>query len=92
MNVLSTKNDELLVLGYKYEEESILNEPIFVYEFIFDENKKNKSILTQYNTGYEESELLLFLIELDTEKTIEQIDPVIRVHHKEISKLHSEND
>lgn len=82
MNKISSKNDELLLLIYEFSDSiEILGKPIVAEKFILDTGKRNYDVP---NIEFSKPSYIIFLIELDDERSIEQIDPVVRVYHKEI--------
>ncbi|MFY0655075.1 MAG: hypothetical protein JXQ96_23815 [Cyclobacteriaceae bacterium] len=87
MNVLSTKNDEILLLGYTQKD--VLGKPLFIEKLLFDESHKKHETKLSLDCN---CQIILFMIELDSKKTIEQIDPVLRVHHQQIVELYSRNE
>jgi len=51
MNVLSSKNDEILLLAYKNLDSLILDEPLFTKELHFDESNRIKKIKVDQHNG-----------------------------------------
>lgn len=83
VNRFSTKNDEIILLLYDYSDSSKLGSPFLIEKIVFDKNTTEKKLLIRElpkNT-------LLFLIEEDSFKTLEQIEPIFRVYFKEIIAL-----
>lgn len=90
MSTMSSKNDELLLLIYKKQEvDKILEAPVCISEFVLDTLKRENKIdnLQLSNNTY-----LILLFELDEERPVEQIDPVIRIFWSTILLLHSKKD
>lgn len=84
MSVLSTHNDELLVLIYEHSDTTILSSPILIKSFNLNRNIKSKEF---YITNYESVKnrnLILFLVELDSETPLEQINSVIRLNSSKL--------
>ena len=92
LNRLSTQNDEVLLFIYEMVDSSdVLNEPIYYSELKFD----TKNRVHQISTGISRTrylELLLIVLERDTERPIEQIEPVIRVHYSKIEEASRNSD
>jgi len=85
VSVMSSKNDELLILIYELSgEDSILNAPVFVSQFILDTSDRVEKI---DKLSFTKNRYQIFLIELDDDRTVEQIDPVIRIYNNEILRL-----
>lgn len=77
--ILSTKNDELLMLIYAYQDSATLAEPLFQGQWIAD---KVDQAYTQFLTTSDSvfnNRLLFLLVEQDFDRPVEQIDPVVRV-------------
>jgi len=90
MSRLSTKDDEVILLLYKKtNSEETLHAPVCQTEFVLDSTRKEKTLtnLTLQNSNY-----LIFILERDDERTIEQIDPIFRVYYQEIAKLYAKKD
>lgn len=90
MSLSSTKNDELLLLIYKVENDSaVLKELVYDTAFVFD--KDHKVIQLEW-LGQENSKYLYFLLEMDSDKTSVQLDPVLRVYYKEVLAAFNKRD
>lgn len=90
MSLSSTKNDELLLLIYKVENDSaVLNELTYDTAFVFDKNQRVMQLEWQ---GQENSKYLYFLLELDSDKTSVQLDPILRVYYKEVLAAFNKRD
>jgi hypothetical protein len=90
MSTMSSKNDELLLLIYKKQNAgTILEAPVFISEFVLDTSVKEKKVTDLHLST---STYLILLIELDEERPVEQIDPVIRVYWSTILLLHSKKN
>ncbi|MEQ8241813.1 hypothetical protein [Fulvivirga sp.] len=85
LSVISTKNDELLILIYELKDTAALSEPVLQKQFNVD--KSNPSRLIYWNNFNQSAvkKYLLVLVERDSDVSTEQIEPVLRVHHKEIN-------
>jgi len=86
MSVLSTKNDEILIILYEQIDSINFSEPLVGKRLLFDSNNLIRSFDFPVKRELTNANLVLFLIELDYETPVEQIDPVIRIHHREITK------
>ncbi len=83
LSPLSTGNDELLFLLYSESDSNNSLELLIDKSFIFDSVIHKFNIIKNININ---SDLILFLIEVDTKENSIQIEPVIRAYHSEISK------
>ncbi|MTI40859.1 hypothetical protein [Fulvivirga lutimaris] len=85
LSVISTKNDELFILIYELKDTIALGEPVLQKQFNVD--KSNPSRLIHWNNFSRSTakKYLLILVERDSDISTEQIEPVLRVYHKEIS-------
>lgn len=79
-----TRNDELLLLIYQFNDSNqTLENPLVIERFNFNDSIKEKT-LVKLNPKLKNQKLICFLVEIDSEKTNFEIDPVIRVYHKEL--------
>lgn len=92
MSRFSTKNDEILVLIYELRDALALDQYLFSKQLILDEKTRSNSVWLSSSRAVSNSMLVLFLIEQDVETPIEQIDPVIRVHYKQLIEAHQKRD
>ena len=90
VNIMSTQNDELIFLVY-----SKLNrefpENILQEEFVMDSINTPKTFKLKQKLKPEE-EIVLVLLEMDTEQTLKQIEPVIRLNYKTILEAFIQED
>ena len=79
-----THNDELLIMGYEYGITTNLNKPILNKRLILDDDNMVKTF--QWNTEINlfHGDIILILIEQDSDTPIEQIDAILRIHSKSI--------
>ncbi|WP_435623514.1 hypothetical protein [Flagellimonas sp.] len=91
MSSLSTKNDEILLIIYDFTEKNELGKPILAEQLTFDQNNRLSKITARSNNS-KSDEYLVFLIEQDSEISIERIDPTIRIHYKKIIELYDSKD
>ena len=82
--ILSTKNDELLVLIYEYQDSTILEAPLFQEAFTVNATEKTHAFYFDKAQTSIGSNLLFLLVEQDFGRPIEQIDPVIRVQYQSL--------
>lgn len=85
LSVLSTKNDELLMLIYELMDSSKLTNPVLLKQMKLDKSHRSKVIYWVGDSLIKTKKHLLVLLEIDSERSIEQIEPSVRVYHKEIS-------
>ncbi len=90
MSTLSSKNDEVLLLIYSFDDTIKLNTPLLNEYFVMDSinRKKEMSFFVSYNTH----DLLLLLAELDTEREPDQVEKLIRKNFKEIMDCINKRD
>lgn len=91
MSLFSTKNDELLLLIYQKRPEQ-LPELIFSKAFMADTSFTETKADMHLPPHTEEDSLFLLLLEKDSQHTIEQIDPVIRLSYDKIYSLYEARD
>ena len=90
MNYSLTKDDELLLLIYEFNDSiKSLKSPVLVHRFNLNEHKKSDTINWVKPVS---NNFLLFLIELDSDKTNFEIDPVVRVYFEEIQTCFTKRD
>lgn len=89
MSTLSSKNDELLVLIYDYRDSTKLSKPLASEYFVLD-SAHRKHELT-FNSNPIENVLFL-LLEVDSNKSPDQIEKYFRRHFKEILQLFTEKN
>ncbi|MEO1053948.1 MAG: hypothetical protein AAFX87_25145 [Bacteroidota bacterium] len=92
MSRVSTQNDELLVIVYDYEEQEMLADPLLVKKQVFNAKETTYKIDASSLLKAKSDKLLFFFIEQDVNRSVEQIDPVLRVHHKRITELFDEHE
>jgi len=80
MSKLSSGDDEVLFIVYEFQTPS-LDAPL-AYRFLHFTKAHTQH---QFQIPKSTSQLLIILLELDTESNIEQIDPVFRIYHQEIA-------
>ena len=88
----STKNDEILVLIYALKDSSSLQAPLLSSKHFFDAKKWVDSLSFGKWRPMNDQKLIFFFIEQDSDLSIEQIDPVIRVHYKQLTKYYNDNN
>ena len=92
MSVVSSKNDELLILVFKFSDSlGQLSKPSFIQEFVFDERQMEMEGFWLTNRS-DSMAYLFFLLELDSKKTEVQISPVLRVHYKRVIECYNQRD
>lgn len=87
-----TKDDELLLLVYNNNSlDNKLSSPITKHGFNFNDSIKESSFKWIHAKDSIMS-LKLFLIEIDSDKTISEIEPSIRIHHAQLEKCFLNKD
>lgn len=86
---LASQNDEILILGYKNQD--TLSD-VFIQEYlIFEEEQKSHTIPLDSRL-FAEGELILFVLEIDTELRPQEIEKMVRMNAAEIENTFSKND
>lgn len=92
LTIASSKSDELILLIYEFSDESEeLNKPTLVRNFNLREGKMETSFDWKTANGISQN-YLLFLIEVDSDKSDLQIDPILRIHHRRIIERFENRD
>ena len=93
MNQMSTGNDEIIILIYDFSDSINLNSPLVSKQLLLDKSNSNKTFRHNLDSAaYSVSKLLVFLIESDTDRSLETLEPVIRIHYKAIEKAYKNHD
>lgn len=92
MSRLSSQNDELLLLIYEMEDSVKLGAPIVSCQFTLDLAMKTKRIDLPNTMITTNNQLLLFLIEQDSDVPVQQLDPIIRIYFQQIIKDFEANE
>jgi hypothetical protein len=88
MSTLSTNNDELTLLIYQFSDSTITGLPLASRYTVFDKNKKTDTLVCSNTGDLVGKELIVFLLEMDSDKKAEQVDPLIRKHYQELAKAY----
>lgn len=92
MSRLSTKNDEIFVLVYEYFDSLQLNEPLVSKELLLAGKGAIKTFRASIKQELNIDRLLFLLIEQDSERPKEQLDPIIRVYYRELMEAYHSHD
>jgi hypothetical protein len=90
MSTLSSKNDELLLILYDYSDTSRLYHPILSEFFILDTVHRTEEI--HFFHSDVQHDVLLFIIEQDTDRSPDQIELIVRKNFKQIMSLYRSRD
>lgn len=90
--ILSTKNDELLILIYEQKEGQSLDAPLFQQTLVLDLETPKKLLKWKKNNNLEGKDLLYIMIEQDYDTPVEQIDPIVRIHREHIIEAFNKRD
>ncbi len=90
MSTLSSKNDEVLVLLYSFDDTLKLREPILSEYFVLDSANRKKTMIIP--TPDRSSDALFVLAELDTERSHDQVEKLIRKNFKAIMSCLEKRD
>lgn len=82
MSTLSSKNDELLLLIYTFDDTTKLNQPILTAYFVLDSAQRKNTTTHTVSEGV--NNLLLILAELDTDRTPDVAEKMIRKNFRSI--------
>ena len=83
MSRISTKNDALYLLVYTWKDSSDLSEPLLHMSCVLTDSVRMEQRTKAWNASVA-NDFLLLLIERDSDRSLDQIDPVIRVHYSKI--------
>lgn len=90
MSTLSSKNDELLLIIYDYSDTSRLYHPIVSEFFVLDTINRIREI--HFLPPDPKHDVLIFLVEQDTDRSPDDIEGVIRKNFKQIMALFRNRD
>ena len=90
--ILSTKNDELLILIYKNQTEGNLSAPLFHQQLVMDANRKEARLFWKTDTAALSQDLLFLLIEQDYDRPLALLDSAFRQEHTAILRAHRKRD
>jgi len=81
-----THNDELLIMGYLYKDSGVLDSVILTKRLTL--NPKNMSKTFKWHVGQSVlgKDIMLFILEQDSDTPSEQIDAILRIHYSSIIK------
>lgn len=82
MSTLSSKNDEVLLLIYAFDDTTKLDKPILAKYTVLD-SAQRKSMMT-FAVSNDQSDILLILAELDTDRTPDVAEKMIRTNFRNI--------
>lgn len=91
MNTLASGNDELITLIYHLDSSKTLKEPVYIQEFEFDKENKFIELSTRISSE-QKCQIMIVLLERDTERPLKQIDPIIRIYYREIMEAYQKHD
>lgn len=84
MSTLSSNDDELILLIFSYADSTINNKASFSTSLVLNKSNLSDTINCNELKKWVGKSLILFLLEMDSEKTIEQIEPLVRANHKKL--------
>jgi hypothetical protein len=90
MSTLSSKNDEVLVLLYSFDDTLTLEDPLFSEYLILDSSNRKKQMPVFVSDRTEN--VLLIMAELDTDRSPEQVEKLIRKNFKGIMSCLDKRD
>jgi hypothetical protein len=92
MSSLSSNDDEVAVFIYNYSDSAITSKPVFSDYFILNKNKMSYTI--QYTDKITElnNNVIFFLLEVDSEKKLREIESEVRKNYKELINAYYKKD
>ena len=88
MSTLSSRNDELLLLIYGYDDSLKVDLPLTSAYFVLDSANRKKTV----RVPCQSSTAVLLLLELDTNRTPEQLEPLVRKNLNAVLRLARKGD
>ena len=79
-----THNDELLFMGYLTKSSGTLDSAVLRKRLTLDSQNMTKSFQWHVDQSVLGQDLMLFILEQDSDTPIEQIDAILRIHYKPI--------
>lgn len=90
MSTLSSRNDEVLTFLYEFSDTSRLAQPLLTEFFVLDSARRTKDL--KVVVAPDQNKFLLFLIEIDTDRSPEQIEKIVRRSFNDIIRLFRKRD
>lgn len=91
MSSISSKDDELLVLIYRMDYSEILSAPVFTTQMKVDNQiPETSSVFKLY--GAPNEKFIMILLEQDDMTPLQQMDPILRIHHLAILQAFEEKN
>ncbi|MFL5766065.1 MAG: hypothetical protein ACJ77K_19120 [Bacteroidia bacterium] len=88
MSTLSTNNDEITLLIYQFVDSTITGNPLASTYTVFDKGRKSDTLVCNNTAEMMGKNLIVFLLEMDSDKKAEQVDPLIRKNYRELAKAY----
>lgn len=92
MSTLSSNDDELALFLYSYKDSAVSELPIFSTYFVLNKTRMSDTLYFNRIKKVVHKDLILFLVEMDTEEKIELIEMQIRKNHNELIKAYREKN
>lgn len=92
MSTLSSNDDELVIFIYNYSDSTITSKPIFSSYFILNKNKMCDTIHYADKINEQNNNIIFFLLEMDSDKKLEEIEPSVSNHYKELIAVYNKKD
>ena len=90
MSTLSSHNDEVLMLLYMFSDTTSLSKPIVSEFFVLDSAQREKQITRPIEMG--NVRMLFILMELDTDRSPDQVEHIFRKSYAQILNLFTKKD
>jgi hypothetical protein len=92
MSSLSSNNDEVAIFIYSFTDSIIHNPPVFSANFVLTKNQMADTFnITSLKNNFSQT-MILFLLELDTERSIQEMAPLLPTHCKKIIQAYTDRN
>lgn len=92
MSTLSSNNDEVAIFIYNYSDSVISSKPVFLSYFILNKNKMSDTLHYADKINEQNNTIIFFLLEIDSDKKLEDIETNVRMNYKALINAYSKRD
>jgi hypothetical protein len=92
MSTLSSNDDEVAVFIYNYSDSTITSKPVFSSYFILNKKKMSDTLNYTNNVNDKNNTIIFFLLEIDSDKKLSDIEPDVRLHYKELISAYNKKN
>lgn len=85
-----TSNDELDVYLYKLPADGSVPQPLLLHSMVFTKSGQTLAYNIDMSAVGKNDELLLVVIEMDSKREFQQMEPVVRLNWKDILQYHNQ--